>query len=758
MTVNTPDSMEGFETKPFIDFAQMAYLNYSMYVILDRALPHIGDGLKPVQRRIIYAMSQLGLGRNAKHKKSARTVGDVLGKFHPHGDTACYEAMIHMAQPFTYRYPLVDGQGNIGDADDPKSFAAMRYTESRLAPYSELLLDEIGQGTTFWIPNFDGSLDEPKILPARLPNLLLNGTTGIAVGMATDIPPHNLCEVSRALIKLIDDPDTDIEKICTLIKGPDYPTRAEIITGPEQIREIYATGGGKIKMRAEYTFEDDDIVVTALPYHGSGEKIIEQISGQMEAKKLPMVADIRNESDHENPTRLVIVPKSPRVDKQALVNHLFATTDLERSYRVNLNMIGIDGYPRVKNIVTILSEWLEFRLETVRKRLEYQLEKVVDRLHILEGLMVAYLNLDEIIRIIRDNDDPKTELISCFDLSERQAEAILEIRLRQLAKLEEIRIMSEKDKLEEERKRLEKILSSDTLIKKEIKKEIRADMKKYGDSRITPITKREDAQAFSESEVIETEPVTVILSENGWIRSAKGHEIVPDNLKFKTNDHLLSYSRTWSDSHAAFLDSEGRCYSLPCHTFPSARGFGEPITGRLSIKPDAFIQYMVAERNDTMIFLFSDHGYGFLTPFSNLKAKSRNGKFLIQLPDNAKLMEPLPVFDKETDHLAVVTTKGRLLVFPVRHMAILDKGKGNKIIGIPPKALTSDDPELIKTLKILPSGSHLVIRSGKHALRLSGSNLDEYTGNRAQRGKKLPGGFLHAASVEVESHAEPTTE
>lgn len=758
MTVNTPDNMEGFETKPFIDFTRMAYLNYSMYVILDRALPHIGDGLKPVQRRIIYAMSQLGLGKNAKHKKSARTVGDVLGKFHPHGDTACYEAMIHMAQPFSYRYPLVDGQGNIGDMDDPKSFAAMRYTESRLAPYSELLLDEIGQGTTIWIPNFDGSLEEPKILPARLPNLLLNGTTGIAVGMATDIPPHNLCEVSRALIQLIDDPDTDIEKICTLIKGPDYPTGAEIITGPEQIREIYSTGGGKIKMRAEYTFEDDDIVITALPYHGSGEKIIDQIAGQMEAKKLPMVGDIRNESDHENPTRIVIVPKSAKVNKQALVNHLFATTDLERSFRVNLNMIGIDGYPRVKNILEILSEWLEFRLETVRKRLEYQLDKVVDRLHILEGLMVAYLNLDEIIRIIRDNDDPKAELISRFDLSERQAEAILEIRLRQLAKLEEIKIMSEKEKLEEERKRLEKILSSDTMIKKEIKKEIRADMKKYGDSRITPIKEREEARAFSESEVIETEPVTVILSENGWIRSAKGHEIVPENLKFKANDSVLSYSRTWSDGHAAFFDSEGRCYSLPCHTFPSARGFGEPITGRLSIKPDAFIRYMVAELDDTMIFVFSDHGYGFLTPFSNLKAKSRNGKSLIQLSENAALMEPVPLFDKETDRIAVVTTKGRLLVLPVKRMAVLDKGKGNKIIGIPPKELKSDDPERIKTLKILPSGSSLIIRSGKHSLRLSGANLDEYTGRRAQRGKKLPGGFSHAASIEVESNADTTTE
>ena len=758
MTVNTPDNLEGFETKPFIDFAQMAYLNYSMYVILDRALPHIGDGLKPVQRRIIYAMSQLGLGRNAKHKKSARTVGDVLGKFHPHGDTACYEAMIHMAQPFSYRYPLVDGQGNIGDMDDPKSFAAMRYTESRLAPYSELLLDEIGQGTTTWIPNFDGSLNEPKILPARLPNLLLNGTTGIAVGMATDIPPHNLGEVGRALIRLIDTPDTEIEKICTLIKGPDYPTRAEIITGPEQIREIYATGGGKIRMRAEYTFEDDDIVITALPYHGSGEKVIEQIAGQMEAKKLPMVADIRNESDHENPTRLVISPKSAKVDRQALVNHLFATTDLERSYRVNLNMIGIDGYPRVKNILEILSEWLEFRLETVRKRLEYQFDKVVDRLHILEGLMTAYLNLDEIIRVIRDSDDPKTELISRFDLSERQAEAILEIRLRQLARLEEIKIMSEKEKLEEERKRLEKILSSDALIKKEIKKEIRADMKKYGDKRITPIKEREEARAFSESEVIETEPVTVILSENGWIRSAKGHEIVPDNLKFKANDHVASFCRTWSNAHAAFFDSEGRCYSLPCHTFPSARGFGEPITGRLSIKNDASIRYMVAEQENTMVFIFSDHGYGFLTPFSNLKTKSRNGKSFIQLSENAALMEPIPIFDRETDRIAVVTNRGRLLIFPVKRMPVLEKGKGNRIINIPAKELKSVDPELIKSLKILPSGSNLVIRSGQHSLRLSRANLDEYTGRRAQRGKKLPGGFSHAASIEVETNADTDTE
>ncbi len=753
MEVNRPDSIEGFETKPFIDFAQMAYLNYSMYVILDRALPHIGDGLKPVQRRIVYAMSQLGLGKNAKHKKSARTVGDVLGKFHPHGDTACYEAMIHMAQPFSYRYPLVDGQGNIGDPDDPKSFAAMRYTESRLAPYSELLLDEIALGTTTWVPNFDGSMNEPKILPARLPNLLLNGTTGIAVGMATDIPPHNLAEVGRALIQLIDDPDTDINKICSLIKGPDYPTKAEIITTQDQIREIYSSGNGKIKMRAEYTFEDDDIVITALPYHGSGEKIIEQIAGQMEARKLPMVNDIRNESDHENPTRLVIVPKSAKVDKQALVNHLFATTDLERSYKVNLNMIGIDVYPKVKNLLTILSEWLEFRLETVRKRLEFQLDKVVDRLHILEGLMTAYLNLDEIILIIRESDEPQKELIARFDLTERQADAILEIRLRQLAKLEEIKIMSEKDRLEEERKRLEKTLSSDTLIKKLIKKELRADMKKYGDNRLSPIREREEAQAFSETEVIETEPVTVILSENGWIKSAKGHEVVPDNLKFKANDHLKSYSRTWSDLHAAFLDSEGRCYSLPCHTFPSARGFGEPITGRLTIRPEASVLFMTAEQEDTMILIFTNHGYGFLTPFSSLKTKNRNGKFLIQLSENAKLMEPIAVQDKETDRIAAVTTKGRLLVFPARQMAVLDKGKGNKIIGIPPKELNSEDPELLKTLKILPSGSNLVIHSSKHSLRLVGANLDEYSGKRAQRGKKLPGGFSHVTSVEVESNA-----
>ncbi len=750
MKISPPENTEGFETQPLEKFAENAYLNYSMYVILDRALPHIGDGLKPVQRRIIYSMDQLRLSHDAKYKKSARTVGDVLGKFHPHGDAACYEAMVNLAQPFSCKYPLIDGQGNWGDPDDPKSFAAMRYTESRLTKYAELLLTEINMGTTDWTPNFDGTLDEPVILPARLPNLLLNGSTGIAVGMATNIPSHNLNEIADALIHLIDDPLDIHERILEIIKGPDFPTKAEIITPAGKIREMYRQGRGKIKTRAKYHFEKNDIIITALPLYASGEKIMEQIASQMNKKKLPMVADIRDESDHEDPTRLVIIPKSNRVDKQALINHLFATTDLERSYHINMNMIGLNGSPKVKSLKTILTEWLEFRTETVRRRYEFRLDKVLSRLHILEGLLIAFLNIDEIIAIIRNSDNPKKDLTKKFDLSEIQAETILNIKLRQLAKLEEIKILKEQKDLDKERKTIEKILSSEKRLKNEIKKEIKKDKKIYGDSRLAEIKFREDAEAFSEIEVIDKEPVTVTLSKNGWIRSAKGHDIDPEKLKFKIGDELLSYTRTWNHKPVVFLDSSGRSYSIPCHTLPSARGFGEPITGRLTIRHKSHIKYILTGKETSLIFLSSNQGYGFITKFSNFLTKIKNGKALINLPGNVKLLPPRLIDDIKSESLAVVTTKGRLLIFPVSQMPMLDKGKGNKIISIPKKELEANDPEKLKILKILPDNANLVINTKRDSLVLNKGNQENYFGKRAQRGKKLPMGYQDIVSLDIE--------
>ena len=750
MEISSPINTEGFETQPLEQFAESAYLNYSMYVILDRALPHIGDGLKPVQRRIIYSMNQLHLSSDAKYTKSARTVGDVLGKFHPHGDAACYEAMVNLAQPFSCKYPLIDGQGNWGDPDDPKSFAAMRYTESRLTKYSELLLAEIKMGTTDWTPNFDGTLEEPVILPARLPNLLLNGSTGIAVGMATNILPHNLNEIADALIHLIDDPEDIKEKILKIIKGPDFPTSAEIISDPVQIKEMYRAGKGKIKTRAKYHFEKNDIIVTALPLYASGEKIMEQIASQMNKKKLPMVSDIRDESDHEDPTRLVIIPKSNRVDKEALINHLFATTDLERSYHVNMNMIGIDGSPRVKTLKTILSEWLEFRINTVRKRYEYRLDKVLNRLHILDGLLIAFLNIDEIIAIIRNTDNPKKELIAKFALSEKQADTILDIKLRQLAKLEEIKIKTEQKELNKERKTIETILSSEKNIKKEIKKEIKKDKKVYGGKRLSQITKRENSEAFLEIEVIDKEPVTVTLSKNGWVRSAKGHDIDPEKLKFKIGDELLSYTRTWNDKPVVFLDSKGRSYSIPCHTLPSARGFGEPVTTRLLIKQGSHIQYILTNEDKALIFLSSDRGYGFFTRFSNFITKNRNGKALINITDNSEFLPPQLINDIANEMIAAVTTKGRLLIFPVSQMPKLDKGKGNKIISIPKKELNGSDPEKLKLLKILPDNANLVINTQNDSLILNKENQENYFGKRAQRGKKLPRRYQIIISLEIE--------
>ncbi len=749
MRETLPSAVEDYEQIPFQDFAEKAYLNYSMYVILDRALPHIGDGLKPVQRRIVYSMSQLGLSATAKFKKSARTVGDVLGKFHPHGDTACYEAMVLLAQPFSLRYPLVDGQGNWGDPNDPKSFAAMRYTESRLSKYAQIFLQEIEQGTVDWVPNFDGTLKEPTILPARLPNILLNGSTGIAVGMATSILPHNLREVSKALIHLIDNEDATVETICRYIKGPDFPTEAEIITPGSEIREIYRRGTGRIKLRARYHIEDSEIVFSALPYHASTEKIYEQIVSQIEAKKLPMVTDIRDESDHEDPTRLVVIPRSNRVDLEALTDHLFATTDLEKSYTLNMNLIGIDGKPRVKSLLDVLTEWLEFRAATVRKKLKFRLEKILDRLHILEGFLIAYLNIDEVIKIIRNSDKPKPELMKAFSLSETQAAAILEIRLRQLAKLEEIKIKSELKDLKAQKTKLKKILGKEAAFKAYIKDEIKADARQYGDKRRSPIKERKEAEKFSVTDVIDVTPVTIILSKNGWIRSAKGHEINPQTVKFKSGDSLKGYFRTKSDQPIIFLDNTGRSYMLFSHSLPSARGNGEPLTGHLSIQANAYIKYILSGGDTDHFLVGSDNGYGFVIKFSDFLTNYKNGKAVITLKDKNQLLPPSKVVNIEQDSIAAVTSKGRLLIFTLDQLPNLKKGIGNKIISIPKKELKKPNPEKLTFLKILPLNCNLVIHAGKHYLRLSPGNQNDYTGMRGHRGKKLPRGYQNVDRVEV---------
>ena len=751
-----PSVMEEYEKIAFQDFARKAYLNYAMYVILDRALPHIGDGLKPVQRRIVYSMSQLGLSSTAKFKKSARTVGDVLGKFHPHGDTACYEAMVLMAQPFSLRYPLVDGQGNWGDPNDPKSFAAMRYTESRLSRYADLLLDELEQDTVEWVPNFDGTLQEPRLLPARLPNLLLNGTTGIAVGMATNILPHNLREVAKALILLIEDKNTHLDILLKHIKGPDFPTEAEIITPGKEIRTIYQTGNGRIKMRARFRIEQGDIVYFALPYHASAEKIHEQIASQMEAKKLPMVSDIRDESDHEDPTRLVVIPRSGKVDITALTDHLFATTDLEKSYSINMNVIGINGRPAVKNLKTILLEWLEFRFHTVEKKLAFRLDKVVNRLHILEGFRIAFLNINEVIRIIRESDHPGQQLMKVFGLSQIQANAILDIRLRQLARLEEIKLLSEIKDLKDEQKTLETLLNDKTAFKAYIIDEIKSDARKYGDKRRSPLQERKEAEAFSITDVMEKEPVTIILSRNGWIRSAKGHDIDPQKVKFRSGDDLLCHLRTYSDKPIVFLDSSGRSYTLYPHVLPSARSNGEPLTGHLSLQPDAHICFMLSPTRTTHFLVGSDSGYGFIIKFSDFLTHFKNGKSVITVKKQAAPMPPQPVFDIKTDAVAAVTTTGRMLIFPLHELPRLKKGQGNKIITIPKKQRLSSDPERLKFLKILPLHSNLVIHSGKHFFALNAGNQTDYIGTRGHRGKLLPRGYRKVDRLEVTPMASQT--
>ncbi|NHW00882.1 DNA topoisomerase IV subunit A [Stutzerimonas degradans] len=742
-------SLDGVERRSLADFTEQAYLNYSMYVIMDRALPHIGDGLKPVQRRIVYAMSELGLNADAKHKKSARTVGDVLGKFHPHGDSACYEAMVLMAQPFSYRYTLVDGQGNWGAPDDPKSFAAMRYTEARLSRYSEVLLSELGQGTVDWVPNFDGTLDEPATLPARLPNLLLNGTTGIAVGMATDVPPHNLREVAAACVRLLDEPNATVEQLCEHILGPDFPTEAEVITPRAELLKIYESGRGSVRMRAVYRVEDGDIVVTALPHQVSGAKVLEQIAAQMQAKKLPMVADLRDESDHENPCRIVIIPRSNRVDADELMTHLFATTELESSYRVNTNVIGLDGKPQVKNLRVLLGEWLTYRIGTVRRRLQFRLDKVEKRLHLLDGLLVAFLNLDEVIHIIRTEDQPKPVLMARFELSELQADYILDTRLRQLARLEEMKIRAEQDELMKEREQLLALLGSETKLKKLVRKELLADAETYGDARRSPIIERAEARALSENELLPSEPVTVVISERGWVRCAKGHDIDATGLSYKAGDGFKAAAGGRSNQFAVFIDSTGRSYSLAAHSLPSARGQGEPLTGRLTPPPGASFECVLLPDDDALYVIASDAGYGFVVKGDDLQAKNKAGKTLLSLPAGAKVVAPRPLHSRDDDWLAAVTTEGRLLVFPVRDLPQLGKGKGNKIIGIPGERVASREEYLVD-LAVLPAGATLTLQAGKRTLSLKADDLEHYKGERGRRGNKLPRGFQRVDGLQVE--------
>ena len=748
MTETTELNYEGVEQLPLKEFTEKAYLDYSMYVIMDRALPHIGDGLKPVQRRIVYAMSELGLKATAKYKKSARTVGDVLGKFHPHGDSACYEAMVLMAQPFSYRYPLIDGQGNWGAQDDPKSFAAMRYTESRLAKYAELLLSEVGQGTVDWEPNFDATLEEPSVLPARVPNLLLNGTTGIAVGMATDIPPHNLREVVAACVHLLEEPKATLDDLCEFVQGPDFPTEAEIITPRADLLKMYAKGGGSVRARAVWEKEDSAMVITALPHQVSGSKVLEQIAAQMRAKKLPMVEDLRDESDHENPTRLVIVPRSNRVDLDEVMKHLFATTDLERSYRVNMNIIGLDGRPQVKDLRSLLSEWLVFRTDTVRRRLEYRLQKVKRRLHMLDGLLVAFLNLDEVIRIIRSEDEPKAVLMRRFDLSEEQTDYILDTKLRQLARLEEMKIRAEQEELAAERDKLEKILASKQRLKTLVKKELLADAEEYGDARRSPIVEREAAQALDETALISADPVTIVLSEKGWIRAAKGHEVDATALNYKAGDAFRAAVAGRSNQLAVFLDSTGRSYSIPAHTLPSARGQGEPLTGRVNPPDGAQFVDVLAGRPDDRYLLASDAGYGFVAKLENMFAKNKGGKALLNLPRGARVLPVCPITDVTTDCIAAVTTAGRLLVIPLSELPEMAKGKGNKIIGIP-AARVQDREEYVVGIAVVPAGESMTILSGKRHLTLRAKDLEHYAGERGRRGAKLPRGFQRVDGVQA---------
>jgi topoisomerase-4 subunit A len=740
---------EGIEQVSLKQYTEKAYLDYSMYVILDRALPSLGDGLKPVQRRIVYAMSELGLKASAKFKKSARTVGDVIGKFHPHGDSAAYEAMVLMAQDFSYRYPLVDGQGNWGSPDDPKSFAAMRYTESRLTAFSEVLLSELGQGTVDWVPNFDGTLSEPAVLPARVPSVLLNGASGIAVGMATDIPPHNIREVVTAAVRMLEKPKSTVRELCEHVLAPDYPTEAEIITPRDDIIEMYETGRGALRMRAVWVREGSDLVITALPYQVSGSRVLEQVAQQMQARKLPMVADLRDESDHENPTRLVIVPRSNRVDQEALMSHLFASTDLERSYRVNLNMIGIDGRPGVKGLDRILKEWLKFRTATVKRRLEHRLARVLKRLHILEGYLVAYLNIDEVIRIIRSEDKPKPVLMKRFKLSDEQAEAILELKLRHLAKLEEMKIRGEQDELSEERDDLQKTLGSQARLKTLVKKELLAVAEEFGDPRRSQLAEREEARAFTELELMTADPITVVVSEKGWIRAAKGHEIDAKSLNYKSGDNYRMSVSGRTNLPLILLDSTGRAYTLAAHNLPSARGQGEPVTGRLNPPSGATFEGIMTGAEEQLYLLASDAGYGFIARLADLQSKNRSGKSVLTLPKGSRVLQPAVVGDPEASFVVAVSNEGRMLLFPLSELPQLARGKGIKIIGIPGPRVQAREEFVIGVAALTPADV-LVVHAGKRHISLKFAELEHYRGERGRRGNKLPRGFQKVDYLEVE--------
>lgn len=747
--LNPPALQDADERISLKDYSEKAYLDYSMYVILDRALPHIGDGLKPVQRRIVFAMSELGLKSTAKFKKSARTVGDVIGKYHPHGDSASYEAMVLMAQPFSYRYPLVDGQGNWGAPDDPKSFAAMRYTESRLTKYSEALLSELGQGTVNWLPNFDGTLEEPEVLPARVPNILLNGTTGIAVGMATDIPPHNLREVCAAAVHILDHPKATVPDLMAFVKGPDMPTEAELITPSADLQKMYETGRGSLRMRAIWHKEDGDVVVTALPHQVSGAKILEQIAGQMQAKKLPMVADLRDESDHENPTRLVIVPRSNRIDLEQLMSHLFSSTDLERTYRVNMNMIGVDGKPKVKALNIILSEWISFRIDTTRRRLEHRLSKVEERLLRLAALMVVFLNVDEVIRIIRDEEYPKPVLMDRFDLVEMQAEYILETKLRQLARLEEMKIRQEQEALEKERDKLIQLLGSERRLKTLVRKELIAAAEEFGDDRRCPIVIRGEAKALNEMDLLSVDPITVVISEKGWIRSAKGHDIDPSALNYKAGDSFKIAVQGKSNQNVLLLDSTGRSYAIAAHTLPSARGQGEPVTGRVNPPSGSTFEGALMGSDDQRILLATDAGYGFIAKLGDLFTKNKAGKAALSLPKGAKVLAPqLLNVDPASTILAAVSNEGRLLAFPLTELPELARGKGNKIINIPSARVQSRE-EFVAGLALIGPGQYLTLYSGKRHVNLKASDMEHYMGERGRRGNKLPRGFQKVDKIEV---------
>lgn len=749
-----PPIIPEVEHQPVADFARKAYLDYSMYVILDRALPHLADGLKPVQRRIVYAMSELGLGPASKPKKSARTVGDVIGKFHPHGDSACYEAMVLMAQPFSMRYPLIEGQGNFGSPDDPKQFAAMRYTEAKLARFAQSLLSELEQGTVEWGQNFDGTLREPKLLPSRLPHVLLNGASGIAVGMATDIPSHNVREVVGACIELLDNPDATIAQLTKHIKGPDFPTEAEIITPLAEIRDMYKSGTGSIRQRAKWEVEDGEIVITALPYMVSGAKVQQQIAAQMTAKKLPMIEDMRDEGDHEAPTRIVLVPRSNRVDLDEVMAHLFATTDLERTYRVNMNMIGLDGRPRLYALRDLISEWLEFRIETVRRRLQHRYDQVNSRLHILDGYLAAYLNVDEVIRIIRREDEPKPVLMKRFKLSEIQAEAILELRLRYLNKLEEMEIRGEQAKLQAERSDLEKILGSRARLRKQVRDELEKDAEDFGDRRRSPIVEREAAKALDAAALIPSEPVTVVLSEKGWVRAGKGHDLDPSALQYKSGDAYLHSARGRSNQLAVFLDSTGRTYSLPAHELPSAKGHGEPLTAFTSPPPGATFIGVIMGDPDDLWLLSTDDGYGFIARLEDLMTDRKAGKSVVNVGDGATVLRPQRVGSIESDRIAAATTSGKLLLFEAGELPQLGRGKGVQTIKLHKTELF---PEKVIGTAVVADGGTLVVHAGKRYTNLRGSDLEPYLGKRAQRGLKLPRGFQNVSHIRAWSDREGRT-